>query len=683
MKHSQKANRLIHETSPYLLQHAYNPVDWHPWNEETLTKARTEDRMILVSIGYSACHWCHVMEHESFEDKSVARLMNEHFVCIKVDREERPDVDQVYMDAVQLFTGRGGWPLNCFAMPDGRPVWGGTYFRKEQWLEILENIALLFSSSRDKLEDQADKLFAGIRENQFINTGTEKASVLEIGIMDEMAEKLMARIDHEYGGFRGAPKFPMPNNLLFLLRYAWFTKNQEIMASVEHTLRKLAAGGIYDQVGGGFSRYSVDERWHVPHFEKMLYDNAQLVTLYGEAYRITGLTLYADVIHETLAFISRELTSPEGAFYSALDADSEGVEGKYYVWTKDEFELVLGTDAPLLSAYFGIDGAAYWEEGNNVLVHDSTIEKLADRFGLSSGAVKLAISKGKQRLLKAREKRVRPGLDDKILTSWNALMLKAYVDAFRALDNSDYLEAALRNAAYLKLHRIDEEGRVVRSDRQGAAPIMGFLDDYAFLIEAFIALYEATMDPDLLAVSEKLSEHTLMHFYDSETGLFYYASDQQNDALVRKTDITDNVIPASTSSMARGLHSLGLLLEKPAYSALSDRLIAKVRDNMQRYPSAFTNWGMLGLNLVYPFHAVVVAGPDAGSYIHEMITAYMPDVVLAGSEIVSELPLMKNRWNEEATRIFICTGSACLAPVAHPEEALQLLNTDLRKNLDR
>jgi uncharacterized protein YyaL (SSP411 family) len=676
MKNSRPANRLIHETSAYLLQHAHNPVDWHPWNDETLSKAKSEDKMILVSIGYSACHWCHVMEHESFEDESVARVMNEHFICIKVDREERPDVDQVYMDAVQLLSGRGGWPLNCFAMPDGRPVWGGTYFRKDQWLEVLENINLLFLSSRDKLERQADELFAGIRENHFIGPRTETVSPLEKKIMDDMAVHLMARIDHEYGGFRGAPKFPMPNNLLFLLRYAWFSKKEDIKASVDHTLGKLAAGGIYDQLGGGFARYSVDDRWHVPHFEKMLYDNAQLVSLYAEAYRFTGDPLYVNVIHDTLAFINRELTSPEGAFYSALDADSEGVEGKYYVWTKEEFDRVLGADAPLLSEYFGIDGAALWEDNNNVLVRNKTKDELVAKFGLTPKEVSVAISRGKKKLLEARRKRVRPGLDDKILTSWNALMLKAYVDAYRALDNTDYLEAALRNAQFLRLHRIREDGSVIRSGRKGTAPIIGFLDDYAFLIEAFISLYEVTMDAGLLSLSDKLMEYALRHFYDTEKGIFYYSSDQQTDSMVRKAEVTDNVIPASTSSMARALHVLGLLLEKPSYTAIEDMLISIVRESMQRYPSAFTNWGMLGLNLVYPFHTVVVAGPDAGKFIHQMKTVYLPNVVFAGSESFSKLAILSNRWDREKTRIFICTGEACLEPVSRPEVALQMLNAD-------
>jgi len=376
MKHT---NLLINESSPYLLQHAHNPVNWHSWNEETLQKAKDENKLILVSIGYSACHWCHVMEHESFEDEVVAELMNGNFICIKVDREERPDVDQVYMDAIHIIGGRGGWPLNCFALPDGRPFWGGTYFPKEQWIGILNNVVQLYDTQKLKLEQQAADVTVGIRRNEIFASEYDGKS-FDKEILDEMVQNFSMSFDNKEGGNIGAPKFPMPNNYLYLLRYYSLTKKREILDQVELTLHKMASGGIYDQVGGGFARYSVDDHWHVPHFEKMLYDNAQLVSLYSEAYRLTKKKFYKQVIIETLEFIQREMISPEGAFYSSLDADSEGEEGKFYVWEKDEIKSIIVTDVDIVLEYFGIERNAIWEDGKNVLIKAMTFPKLQKRI---------------------------------------------------------------------------------------------------------------------------------------------------------------------------------------------------------------------------------------------------------------------------------------------------------------
>ncbi len=674
MEKQRPANLLVHESSPYLLQHAHNPVDWHPWNEETLEKAKREDRMLLVSIGYSACHWCHVMERESFEDEQVAKVMNEHFICVKVDREERPDVDQVYMDAVQLLSGRGGWPLNCFAMPDGRPVWGGTYFRKGQWLEILENLALLFGQERDKLEKQAAELYAGILEDRFVDPDAGRKDTFDEGVSQQMAEALMRRIDKENGGFSGAPKFPMPNNFLFLLRYHFYSGDAEVLKAVGVTLEKMARGGICDQVGGGFSRYSVDDRWHVPHFEKMLYDNAQLVSLYSEAFRLTGNPLYVPVIRDTLAFIARELTSPEGGFYSALDADSEGVEGKFYVWTLKEFNAILGGDAPAMADYFGMGGNAYWEEGNNVLVRDLTVDELAKRYGLSGDQVERMVSGGREKLFRARETRVRPGLDDKILTSWNALMLKGYVDAYRALGDEVHLDAAIRNAGFLAKEMIGEDGGVMRNHKNGRSTIRGFLDDHAFLAEAMTALYEVTFEERWLGLAERLVDHTVRHFHDPDSGMFFYSSDNHKDSIVRKMDVTDNVIPSSLSSLSQVLHDLGLLLDKPSYLALAEGMIVQVAENMKRYPSAFTHWGSLYLKLVRPFHTMVMTGPAAANFRREMLAPYRPDLLLAGSSKPSSLAILRHRVEAGMNRIYVCTGSECSLPVTGVDEALELMD---------
>jgi uncharacterized protein YyaL (SSP411 family) len=674
MQQNHHTNALIHESSPYLLQHAHNPVDWHPWNEETLEKARRQDKMLLVSIGYSACHWCHVMEHESFEDEQVAAVMNKHFVCVKVDREERPDVDQVYMDAVQLISGRGGWPLNCFAMPDGKPVWGGTYFRKEQWLEILENVALLFDQERQKLERQAAELYTGILEDRFLDPAAESKAAIDKEVPKQMADALMQRIDKVNGGFTGAPKFPMPNNILFLLRYHFYSKDEEALRDVEITLQKMARGGIFDQVGGGFARYSVDGHWHVPHFEKMLYDNAQLVSLYSEAYRLTRNPFYERVIRETLEFIDRELTSPEGGFYSALDADSEGIEGKYYVWTEKEFMDLLGESGEMMKEFFGVGENAYWEDGKNILVQDMTMEELATNYHMTLPEATEKLARVREILRRSREERIRPGLDDKILTSWNALMLKGYVDAYRALEKPQYLESALRNAEFLASKMIGHDGGVMRNFKDGKATITGFLDDHAFLADACSALYEVTFDERWLRLAEQLIDHVVRHFYDPDVGLFYYTSDRHADSIVRKVDVTDNVIPSSLSSLSRVLYCLGLLFEKPSYHSLAEEMIAKVTGNMQRYPSAFTNWGILYLSLAWPFHTMVMTGPKTAGFMKEMRGHYRPDLLLAGNSNPSPLAILKDRVDPEKSRIYVCSGSECSLPVSHPNEALKLMN---------
>ncbi|MEZ5146102.1 MAG: thioredoxin domain-containing protein [Bacteroidales bacterium] len=541
MSNSQKkfTNQLIHESSPYLLQHAHNPVEWHPWNEETLAKAKDEDKPILVSIGYSACHWCHVMEHESFEDEEVAQMMNDNFICIKVDREERPDVDQVYMDAVQAISGRGGWPLNAFALPDGRPFWGATYFPKEQWLSLLDQIRSLFLTQRENLEKQAADIEEGIRQNDLISFNT-KESEFESAHLEQMVTGLSRRFDPKNGGTLGAPKFPMPNIYQFLLRFWYHSKDQTILNHVENTLAKMACGGIYDQIWCGFARYSVDDHWHVPHFEKMLYDNAQLVSLYAEAYAATKRELFRDIIQETIDFVSRELISTDGGFYSALDADSEGEEGRFYVWTKREIDEVLKIDSSLVSEYFGIEDEAYWEDGKNVLVKAKSLLTVALKYNLSEEEVKKKISEATHKLFLKRSKRVGPGLDDKILTSWNALMLKGLVDAYKATGENKYLDLAIGNGSFLIQNLLQENGQLYRNYKNGKATIPGFLDDYSFTIEAFVALYEVTFDEKWIQHGRQLTDYTLEHFFDPESGLFYYTSDQHTDIVSRKIDVLDN-----------------------------------------------------------------------------------------------------------------------------------------------
>jgi uncharacterized protein YyaL (SSP411 family) len=662
-------NSLINETSPYLLQHAHNPVDWHAWNEETLEKAKAENKMILVSIGYSACHWCHVMEHESFEDEEVARLMNDNFICIKVDREERPDVDQVYMDAVQMISGRGGWPLNCFALPDGRPFWGGTYFQREQWLEILNNIVQLYQSQKEKLIQQAENLTDVIKRNDYFDIELDDSSFKKEALED-MVHNFSARFDHIEGGSKGAPKFPMPNNYLFLLRYSALVNNKKVLSQVELTLQKMAAGGIYDQIGGGFARYSVDNHWHVPHFEKMLYDNAQLVSLYSEAFQLTRNGEYKHVVEETLEFIDREMTSPDGGFYSALDADSEGVEGKFYVWEKKEIETIIKEDSDIVIDYFGIDKDAYWEDGNNVLIRAKSVAQLADQYAKTDDEIFEILSEFKKKLLEKRSERVRPVVDDKILTSWNALMIKGFIDAYISTGKSDYFETAIKNADFLLQIIKRPDGGLFHNYKNGKATIDGFLEDYAFVMEALIALYQATFDEKWITQAKQFMEYTIDHFYDDQSGMFYFTSDESNDLIARKIEVTDNVTPASNSSIANSLFFLSLIYEKAEYKQMAERMLKQVEEKMIAYPSAFTNWGMLYLNLAFPFHTFVITGTEAKVKAQELNGYYLPNMVLAGSIDNSNLSLFTNRFVRDKTMIYVCAGSKCKLPVENIKEAL-------------
>ena len=669
-KDYKHTNSLIDESSPYLLQHAHNPVKWFAWNKETLAKARSENKLILVSIGYSACHWCHVMEHESFEDEVVAKVMNDNFICIKVDREERPDVDQVYMDAVQMISGRGGWPLNCFALPDGRPFWGGTYFPKQQWVEILNNIEHLWQTDSEKLIEQASNLTDGIKRNDFIDLEPDDKK-FTIEFMDDMIHNFSTRFDQSEGGSKGAPKFPMPNNYLFLLKCYARSKKPEILDQIQLTLDKMAAGGIYDQVGGGFSRYAVDDHWHIPHFEKMLYDNAQLVSLYAEAYQFTKNEAYKNIVEETLEFINRELSNPKGGFYSALDADSEGVEGKFYVWKKEEIEKIIKKDFELISDHFGVDGDAYWEEGNNVLVKAMSVSDLSIKYNKPKSEVSEIISNTKSLLLEKRSERIRPGLDDKVLTSWNALMIKGFVEAYVAIGKPEYLEVAIRNIDFLLVNVKRSDGGLFHNYKNGKATINGFLEDYAFVIEALIVIYQATLNEAWITKANELMEYTIQHFYDDQLGLFYFTSDESNDLVARKFEVTDNVIPASNSSVAKSLFDLSLIFENSNYKQIAEGMLKRIVDKMISYPSTFSNWGILYLNLVYPFYTVVFTGEDSQSLSTELTKYHFPNIIKAGSLEGSEMKIFYDRFVQNKTKIYVCTGNECKLPVETIEEALK------------
>lgn len=665
-------NKLIHESSPYLLQHAHNPVDWHPWNAETLAKARSVDKMLLVSIGYSACHWCHVMEKESFMDEKVAEIMNRHYLCVKVDREERPDVDQVYMTAVQLITGSGGWPLNCFALPDGRPFFGGTYFRKDQWIQLLENIHLLFQTRKEDLIKQAGDLTRGIAAHDMIVSSLSESSIKKDDILRAKA-RLKDRLDSEHGGLAGAPKFPMPSVLNFLLQEHYFSRDGQTEAFLRTTLRKMAFGGICDQVGGGFARYSTDALWKVPHFEKMLYDNALLVQVYCKSFRTWKDPVDKEVIIDTLDFVRREMTLPDGGFCSSLDADSEGEEGRFYTWTQGEFRQILGGHADLLARYYQVGEKALWESGRNILQRSGAVEEFVQGTGLQPSQFRAMLKTARARLLKARNKRPRPALDDKTLTSWNAMMIKGFLDAYNLLGRREYLDTALKNAHFLMNSVTESDGRLSHAWKNGKASVNGFLEDYSFLADALLELYQATFDRKYLDLALRLATYAIEHFYDRESGLFFVTSSLDPPLIARKYEIYDNVIPSSNAVMAEVLHRLGLAFDREDLMSISLQMLMNLRDKALLHPAAFSHWltGMTGQ--VYPFFTVAVLGPDALKIAHEIRKTGYPCIFFCGSDKEEDLPALKDRFAEGKTMIFVCTGRECKLPTESPEAAINHL----------
>lgn len=665
-------NRLANSTSPYLLQHANNPVNWYPWGKEALDKAKTENKLILVSIGYSACHWCHVMEHESFEDEAVAAVMNEFFVCIKVDREERPDVDQIYMSAVQLMSGRGGWPLNCICLPDQRPIYGGTYFRKNDWTSLLFNLADFYKQKPEEAEEYAVRLTEGIQNYESVQFVEEHPEYTQADLQ-VIGDNWKRYFDQYEGGTGNAPKFPMPNNWLLLMRYAHLMKDEEIAAQVKLTLHKMAFGGIYDHIGGGFARYSVDGRWHVPHFEKMLYDNAQLIGLYSEAYTWSPDALYEQIVEEIITFSTRELASPELGFYSALDADSEGVEGKFYIFTKREIEEILGEDAAeLFCIYYHITDDGNWEEEHsNVLFRRESDEDLAEQLGLGVDDLLSEIKASRKKVFEVRRHRVRPGLDNKILASWNGLMLKGLCQAYRAFNNPKYLELALQNAGFISASLISQNSRISRVynvNTAGETPV-AFLDDYANIIDGFIALYEVTFDEQWLQQAKKLTDTAIAHYYDEINGIFFYTADDDEQLIARKSEIMDGVTPASNSAMAINLKKLGLLFDHEGYAAVSAQLLRNIMPQLAKYGTAYSNWSLLLLDEVFGIYEIAITGNETETVRKEIENNYIPNKIILGGKKGS-LPLLQDKFGQ-STQIFICKDKTCGLPANNTADALK------------
>ena len=665
------ANRLQYENSPYLKQHAQNPVEWFPWGQEALTKAKNENKLILISIGYSACHWCHVMERESFENQEIAALMNESYVAIKVDREERPDIDQIYMIAVQLMTNSGGWPLNCICLPDGRPIYGGTYFKPEDWKQVLREISTMWVEKPEVAIDYASRLTQGINQAENLPIQEIPSQYTEADLQ-QIVHPWIAQFDHKNGGYKRSPKFPLPNNWIFLLRYGYLSNNQDILQHVHFTLDKIAQGGIYDHIGGGFARYSVDEKWHVPHFEKMLYDNAQLLSLYSEAYQHQQKQSYRLVVEETIAWAEREMLSENGGFFSALDADSEGIEGKFYTFGEQEFDQ-LGADAELAKYYFNITAQGNWsEENTNIPFVGENHQSIIAQAGFTEKQWNNYLKEIKTKLLGYRDNRVKPGLDHKQLTSWNALFLKGLIDSYRVFQTEQYLQLALNIARFIENH-CTKEGLLLHQPEDKNRHIPGFLDDYAFTIEGYISLYEATFDDKFLYKAKELAEKVIDLFYDSELNTFYYTSSQTEQLIARKSEIMDNVIPSSSSAMVRQLFKLGLLFDQKDFTQIGEKVFAKVLPHIKSYGSAYSNWAIQLAEFVYPVWEIALTGKEQIKRRIELDRSYIPNkITLGGTK--SNLPLLVGKEGLES-KSYLCQNKTCSLPLQSIAEVLELINS--------
>jgi uncharacterized protein YyaL (SSP411 family) len=677
-------NRLADETSPYLLQHAHNPVDWFPWGEEALTTARNEGKPIFLSIGYSACHWCHVMERESFENEGTAALMNELFVNIKVDREERPDLDAIYMDAVQALTGQGGWPMSVFLTPDGQPFYGGTYYPPEprygmpSFPQVLQSIASTYQRDQDKVTEQASRLTEMLNRTSIM---ASEASDLGPEVLDEAIATLNENFDEENGGFGSQPKFPQPMTLDFAMSQYARTGDEEALYMAELTLFKMANGGIYDQLGGGFHRYSVDAYWLAPHFEKMLYDNAQLLRSNLNAWRITGRPIYRRVVEETIDYVLREMTAPEGGFYSTQDADSEGEEGKFFLWKPAEIQTVLGPQmAAVFEDFYDVSERGNFE-GSNILNIVKTTEDVGERFTLSRTDVEQSLSISRLALFAEREKRIKPDRDDKILTEWNGLMIHALADCGAALEREDALTAACSAADFVLSNMSQPDGRLFRSYKDERARFNAYLEDYAAFIRALIALYEATFELRWLGEASRLTSIMFEQFHDAERGGFYQTGADHEQLVVRRKDFVDNAIPSGNSLAAEALLRLGVLVDRQDYRDEASRILLLMKDSMGQQPTGFGR--LLGAldTLLTPSQEVAIVGdPDdeaTQALLKQVRKRYLPHTVLAlkRPDEKSDLPLLADRTLVDGKpAAYVCENFACKLPVNTPEELSALLS---------
>lgn len=671
-KTMKKQNRLSLASSPYLLQHAGNPVDWYEWGEEALNKAKQENKPLLISIGYAACHWCHVMAAESFSDDTIATYMNEHFVCVKVDREERPDIDQIYMDAAHMISGRGGWPLNAIALPDGRPFYAATYFPPNQWLDVLSQLNQVFETDPARVLKAAESITYGIAANPFPDVVVDKEVSIEL--YHDSFKNHIRNIDFELGGYKKSPKFMMPVGIEFLLQYYSFTRQTKALEAVEVTLNAMGRGGLNDQIGGGFARYSTDERWLVPHFEKMLYDNAQLISLYSKAFQVTKNEFYKETVEKTIAFAERELLHPDGGFYASIDADSEHEEGKFYVFEKNEIEFILDKEtSALIIEFYNITEEGNWEHKKNILHFTEPKKTFANLHGLSAQEFENRLSEVNKKLFDHRSQRIRPGTDDKILCSWNALMVTAYVNAFKAISDKKYLNAAIKNACFIEQNLMKTDGGLYRVFKNGKASVDAFLDDYALLAEAFVELYQVTFDKHWLNKALQITDYVLAHFTNQNQDMFYFTSDNAGELAARKYDYSDNVIPASNSVFAHVLFKLSVLTTNAGYMLIAQNMIKKVMDETVAHGAYYANWAQLLGLLVFPKTEIAILGNDAHAKANKIQQNYYPSLVMAGGNM-ENLPILTNRLVSDKTLIYVCVDNVCNLAVENTEDAQTIIN---------
>ena len=677
MSEHKFTNSLIKESSPYLLQHAHNPVNWHAWNDNALALAKKENKLLIISIGYASCHWCHVMEHESFEDTTVAKIMNDNFISIKVDREERPDVDNIYMTAVQLMTGGGGWPLNVVALPDGRPIWGGTYFRKNDWIKILNQLAKLYKEEPEKAKQYAENLTKGLKQSGLIALNTSKKEFTAAELESAVA-KWEQNLDFKLGGRKGAPKFPIPNNFNFLMHYASQTDNSKLFNHVTTSLKNMAFGGIYDQVGGGFARYATDARWHIPHFEKMLYDNGQMLGLYAKSYAATKNELYKNVVYQTADFLERELMDKTGAFYSSLDADSKDpngklTEGAYYVWTKEDLKALLKDDFDLFSDYYNVNSYGKWEHDNYVLTRTESQEVFIKKHHLKLDQLKSKVKTWHNILLKARQERPKPRLDNKVLTSWNALTLKGYISAYKTFDDDRFLKIALKNAHFLKSIMLKPDGTLYRNYKKGKTTIKAYLEDYVTVADAFIELYQATLDREWLTQAKFLTDYCFDNFFDDNLKMFYFTDNASAKLVAKKIETDDNVIPSSNSVMALNLFKLYHYYSNNKYLDTAEQMLHNVKENALSYGAGASNWLTLYNYSVVNYYEIAIVGPKALDFSKKFNKMYLSNTLLAASLKDSDLPLLESRYNAQDTYIYVCVNGVCKRPVTKIKEALKFI----------
>ena len=674
--HSSFTNRLINETSPYLLQHAHNPVNWYPWGEEALSKAREEGKILLVSIGYSACHWCHVMERESFENESVAELMNAHFVSVKVDREERPDLDHIYMDAVQAISGSGGWPLNVFLTPSAKPFFGGTYFPPEKaynrssWTDVLNGIVQAWKEKKNEIEAQAENLTDHLQKanNLASMVNSIDLSIEEQGATIEQCDLMFATImksaDIHWGGFGKAPKFPQTFTIQYLMRYHYFTGNQEALQQALLSIDKMLMGGIYDHIGGGLARYSTDKEWLAPHFEKMLYDNALLINILCDAYQLSSQKKYSDAIRKTISFVCNELLNDEGGFYAALDADSEGEEGKYYVWQKDEVDAILGADAEIFCAFFDITDSGNWEE-KNILRNLKPISEFAAERGLDKEQLEQIMQQCLHKLSIQRQNRIKPSLDDKIILGWNALMLQSIAKAAVVLREPLYEKMALTNFLFLQKNFVNkaDSSALMHTYKNGISKYPAFLDDYAYLIAALLQLYKTSCKESYLITARDYCSYVIENFSDEESCFFYFTHRDQKDIIVRKKEIYDGATPSGNSVMAENLLLLSIVFDIPAWRSRHNNMLNILSASIIKYPGSFGIWASLLLHQLVGINEIAVIGPDFAVVANDVLLNYIPNMVIMSSACGNEsFPLLAHKSSYDLNNIYLCKNQSCLAP---------------------